>query len=170
MAAMQGRHIPLVSPAFDALRNHCLVFDYKVWMAAYSYGYAPPPRLEVYLNPAVHAYSGSQIWTSNGTGEGHMKISLWARPRVVLYRVSFVGIIGDPDSTLIVIANVVLNEGSCEATACEEATCGDDTGCSSLSTDCKLLLHLSSDGNSSYKSEAYNSEACRYHALIHALL
>ena len=139
MAATVGGHISMVSPPFDAMRNDCLLFDYKVWMAEYSSDHAPPPRLDVYLSAADHVYSGLIIWNSNGTGEGHVQLPISASPGAVLYRVSFVGVVGDPGTTLIQVANVQLEEHSCRAAACEGTGCAGDYGCPSLSTFCKFV-------------------------------
>ena len=145
-AAAPGRHITMLSPPFDALRDHCLLFDYKVWMAQYSSEYAPSPRLEIYLSPASHMYSGSKVWGSNSTGEGHAQIEISARPGAILQRVAFVGVVGDPDTTLIVVANVRMEEGSCGATGCKGTLCSDAFGCSSLSAHCKHCCNLISYG------------------------
>ena len=135
-----GRHIPMLSPPFDASRNNCLLFDYKVWMAEYSKVSAPSPRLEVYLNPSSHKYSGSLVWGSNGTGEGHVQISVWTRPGAVLQRLAFIGVVGDPSTTLISMANVQLNEGRCEEVSCGETLCSDDNGWYSLFTHGKFCF------------------------------
>ena len=140
--AVAGRHIPMLSPPFDASRNHCLLFDYKVWMAEYSRTYAPSPRLEVYLSPSSHVYSGSLVWGSNGTEEGQAQLSLWARSGAVSHRLAIVGVIGDPATTLINIANVQLNDGNCEDTNCGETLCSDGYKDYSISTDGMFLLTL----------------------------
>ena len=133
MAASIGGHIPVVSPPVDASRNYCLSFDYKVWMAKYSGDNAPPPRLEVYISQAKHVYSGLKMWSSNGTGEGHAQLSICTTPVAVIYRVSFVGVVGDPGTTLIAVANVQLEEYSCTAAACEGTSCVVNYGCPPLS-------------------------------------
>ena len=120
--AIVGQHIPLASPPFEAHTDNCLLFDYKVWAASHTLVDTPAPRLEVYISGSSHVYSVLKLWVSNGTGEGHMKIPIWAQPGS-LQRISFVGVVGDPESTAISVAHIRLNVGRCAAVDCIYPTC-----------------------------------------------
>ena len=139
--AAVGQHIPMVSPPFDAQVDHCLVFDYKVWASPHTLVNTPAPRLEVYLSDSSHVYFGWKLWTSKGTTEGHAQISIWAKPASV-QRVSFVGIIGDPESTSIRVANIQLNEANCKAVDCVHHSCEASGTITYLPVDCKFDILL----------------------------
>ena len=134
--AAVGQHVPMVSPSFDAHVDHCLLFDYKVWVSRHTLTDTPAPRLEVYVSGSSHVYSGRMLWTSNGTGEGHAQISISAQPWS-LQRISFIGIIGDPASTAINVANILLNEGGCAAEDCAQRSCDTRDAVSTVSDHCE---------------------------------
>ena len=121
-----GLHVPMLSPPFDVSKNQCLSFDYKVWVPQYIPENWPPPRLDVYISASSHVFSGWKVWGSNGTGEGHVQIPVQAEPDAT-FRISFVGVIGDPATTLINVANVALNSGHCESTDCNQTVCDAKT-------------------------------------------
>ena len=137
--AAVSQHIPMVSPPFDAQVDHCLVFDFKVWASPHTLVNTPAPRLEVYLSDSSHVYSGWKLWTSNGTKEGHAQISILAQPASV-QRVSFVGIIGDPESTSIRVANIQLSDDSCKVVDCAQHSCEASGAIPYLSVKRKLQM------------------------------
>ena len=137
--AAVGQHVPMVSPSFDAHKNHCLLFDYKVWVSRHTLIDSPAPRLEVYISGSNHIHSGWMLWTSNGTGEGHAQILISAQPWA-LQTISFVGIIGDRDSTAISVANILLNEGGCRSDSCAQSSCATKGAVSIVSENCEYQL------------------------------
>ena len=118
-----GQHFPMSSPSFDGQGNHCLSFDYKVWASSLGLINMPAPRLEVYMRTSMHVYSGWKLWTSNGTGDGHVQISVWAQGGLT-YWISFVGVVGHPDTTSISVANIWLHHRSCSGVFCAQDMCG----------------------------------------------
>ena len=102
----------MVSPAFQASHNHCLLFHYKVWMPEFTGHLRRFPELAIYISETSHVFSGSKVWGSNGTGEGLVQIPVWARSGAI-YRLSFVGITISPNTTVIKLAKVELNLGNC---------------------------------------------------------
>ena len=72
----------------------------------------PAPRLEVYIRTARHVYSGWKLWTSNGTGDGHAQVSVQMQADLT-YWISFVGVVGHPETTLITVASIHLNQTNC---------------------------------------------------------
>ena len=134
--AAVGEHVPTSSPAFNVQENHCLSFDYKVWVSALGLENTPAPRLEVYIRISRHLFSGWKLWTSNGTGEGHAQISIRGQADST-YRISFVGVVGHPETTLISVANIQLREGSCYPFDCANEMCGIE-GKNDRLSDCKL--------------------------------
>ena len=118
-----GEHVPMSSPPFYGEGEYCLSFNYKVWVSALGLVNAPPPRLELYIRTSRHVYSGWKLWTSNETGEGHAHISFLATARTT-YRISFVAVVGHVDTTLIRVANIRLDQGSCSCSDCIQETFG----------------------------------------------
>ena len=121
--AAVGQHVTMSSPPFDGQEYHCLSFDYKVWVSALGLIDTPFPRLEVYIRTSRHAYSGWMLWTSNGTGEGHVQVTVQAQLGLT-HRISFLGVVGNPDTTLIIVANIQLNKGICFTLDCAQEICG----------------------------------------------
>ena len=120
--ATVGQHVPVSSPSFTGQGVHCLAFDYKVWVSRMGLVNMPAPRLELYIRISRHVYSGWKLWTSNGTGDGHIQISVQTRAKST-YWISFVGVVGHLDTTLISVANIRLNEDKCNTTDCRQEVC-----------------------------------------------
>ena len=133
--AIVGQHAPLSSPSFDGEEDLCLSFDYKVWVSRLGLVNTPPPRLEVYIRESRHVYSGSQLWTSNGTGEGHQQISVRTQTGSP-YWITFVGVVGHPDTTLITVANIQLSQDNCITFNYTDEDCGV-TGRNYFISNCK---------------------------------
>ena len=130
----EGQRIPLSSPSFEGQGDHCLSFHYKLGVPPLGLVNAPAPRLEVYIRTSKHVYSGWELWTSNGTGQGHAQISV--RTRIGwLYRISFVGVVGHPTMTSISVANIQLRHGNCMTSKCEQTMCEFNH---SFNSNCKL--------------------------------
>ena len=72
----------------------------------------PAPRLEVYIRTARHVYSGWKLWTSNGTGDGHAQITVQTQADLT-YWISFVGVVGHPETTFITMASIRMNQTNC---------------------------------------------------------
>ena len=132
-----GQHIPMVSPPFYAHVDHCLLFDYKIWASPHTLVHTPAPRLEIYISGSNHVYSGRKMWTSNGTGEGQVQLFVFAQPKSV-QMISFVGIVGDRESTSISVANIVLNGQRCTVSDCGQHNCDGSSTVSLLSVNCKF--------------------------------
>ena len=120
--AILGQHVPMSSPSFKGQGNHCLTFDYKVWVSPLGLKNMAAPRLEVNIRTSRHVYSGWKLWTSNGTGDGHTHITLWAQAGSTHW-ISFVGVVGHSDTTLISVANIRQNEGGCASASRVQETC-----------------------------------------------
>ena len=117
-----GQHVPMSSPSFRGHGDYCLSFDCKIWVSALELVKTPPPRLGVYIRTSSHVHSGWQLWTSNGTGDGHTQISVHIQAGLT-YWIAFVGVVGHPDTSLISVANVRLLPNNCTILVCEEEGC-----------------------------------------------
>ena len=144
-----GLHVPMVSPPFDGHLDHCLQFDYKVWMSPHMLVNMPPPRLEVYISGSKHVYSGWMLWSSNGIGEGHVQVSIRAQTGA-MYRISFVGVVGHPDTTLISVANIHMNKGNCTNLACLQEECGLKEEAYTWFPNCENAIQLQTEYNLSF--------------------
>ena len=131
-----GLYIPMISPAFEVRQNKCFLFYYNVWMSESNRQLGRSPELEVYISETSHVFSGWKVWGSNGAGEGLVQIPLWAKTGAT-YRISFVGIINNPSTTLIKVANAKLNQGECNSLNCDSTICADETDIST--TKCEFL-------------------------------
>ena len=121
-----GLYIPMVSPAFEVRHNKCFLFHYIVWLSESNRQLGRVPELKVYISETAHVFSGWKVWGSNGAGEGLVQIPIWAKPGAT-YRISFVGIIDDPSTTLIKVANAKLDQGECNSLNCDSTVCADET-------------------------------------------
>ena len=139
--AAMGQYIPMVSPPFHADGDYCILFDFKVWASPHTLVNTPVPELQVSMSGSKHVYSGRQLWVSNGTGEGHAQISIWALPGSV-QRIGFFGIIGDLESTHISIANILLKENGCTMVDCARRNCTNTFTTSILSMNGRLIFHI----------------------------
>ena len=117
-----GQHVPISSPSFNGQGNHCLSFDYKVWVSRLGLVNTFAPRLELYTRTSRHVYSGWKLWTSNGTGEGHVQIPVQNQAGSTNW-ISFKGVVGHPDTTLISVANIRLNQDKCLNVDCAQGMC-----------------------------------------------
>ena len=143
--AAVGQHVPVSSPSFEGQGDLCLSFDYKVWVSRLGLVNTPPPRLEVYIRISRHVYSGWKLWASNGTGEGHAQLSVWAQAQWT-YWISFVGVVGHPETTLISVANIRLNQDNCINPDCTQNLCGvnqdNSLNCKSSKTVYKYICEM----------------------------
>ena len=107
-----GMYAPMSTPEFYASKDHCLQFNYNLWVVDSTLTSVAPPSLEVYVRTSDHVYSGRRLWRVTGINEGRALIRISAISALSCF-IDFVGIVGDPASTLIRVANVALNAGSC---------------------------------------------------------
>ena len=66
-----------------------------------------------------------------------MQLFVYAQPNSI-QMISFVGIVGDRESTSISVANVVLNEQRCTVSDCGQHNCDGSSTVSLLSANCKF--------------------------------
>ena len=110
--AIAGMVVPMTTPGFFVTATHCLTFDYEVRSTG------DAPILEVHIRTTDYMLTGRRIWTSQDSGLQHnrARIALSAEngPRDLKHVFDFVGIVSDPTSTLIRIANIDFLDGQCE--------------------------------------------------------
>ena len=121
--AAVGQHVTTSSPSFTASGDNCLSFDYEVWGSPLGPVNTPAPRLEIYIRNSRHMYSGWKLWVLDGTGDGHAQISVRTY-RGSTYWISFVGVVGHPDTSSISVANIQLKQGNCTDVDCIHGVCG----------------------------------------------
>ena len=110
--AMAGMVVSMTTPEFSITSPHCLTFDYEVKASG------DRPTLEIHMRVTDHILSGNIIWTSQDyiSQKGKASITLVASnvSGDLLRVLDFVGIVAEPTSTLIRIANVQFVGGNCE--------------------------------------------------------
>ena len=109
--ALAGMAISMSSPDFYRTNHHCLTFEYEVR--------APQsmPGLEIHVRMTDYELSGDKIWSSEDYSYrrdyAHTTIEAVENSKDITYVLDFVGVLADPRTTLIRIANVGFSSGPC---------------------------------------------------------
>ena len=115
--------VAMTTPEYDPSISHCLSFEYKVDGSTDS----GQPQLSLYTRTYDYALTGDRLWTTATNGWGTAVILVPARNNSETAVFDFIGVLGDPSTTVINVANVQFTEGQCET---------DDVPCSSGEFDC----------------------------------
>ena len=107
--ATAGMVVPMTSPEFSRSGPHCLTFEYEAKASSGT------PYLEVHVRMTHYMLSGDKIYTSKSV---RRKVSLTVQgisfSEETSYMLDFIGVVGDPRSTLIRVAEVGFSDKKCE--------------------------------------------------------
>ena len=106
--AVAGMHVPMSTPEFNASKSYCLRFDYNL--------FPMPSVLGVYARTSNHVNTGRKLWFTENTGYDRVQVQIWPKSTAILI-IDFIAIIADPETTVIKVASVQLNEGICNDTS-----------------------------------------------------
>ena len=110
--ALAGMVISMTSPEFYRMEHHCLTFEYEVNVPQGT------PGLEIHVRMTDYMLSGDKLWSSKNypSQRDYANITIPAveRPKDASYVLDFVGILADPRTTLIRIANIEYSSGQCD--------------------------------------------------------
>ena len=111
-SAIAGVLVSMTTPTFFMGTAHCLTFEYEVAASP------DAPVLEIHTRMTDYMLSGKKIWTSHDYNlqQNQASINLLAAndSRDVPYVFDFVGILDQPTSTVIRVANVEFYDGQCK--------------------------------------------------------
>ena len=112
VVAIAGMVVSMTTPAFSMTTPLCLTFDYEVK------AFGDTPILEIHIRMTNYMLSGDVIWTSKDYNRQRDKARITLSAARDLgnsqYMLDFVGIVAEPVSTLIRVANVGVSDGQCE--------------------------------------------------------
>ena len=110
--AMIGEVTTMTSPEFSRDGQYCLSFDYEVTASSDS------PALEVHTRMTDYKLSGDMIWSSQWDTSklNRTSITIQASENVqhMPQVLDFVGVLGEPKSTVIRLANIEFSNGQCD--------------------------------------------------------
>ena len=113
VSAIAGMVVSMTTPGFILSDPHCLTFDYKVMASS-----GDTPILEIHTRMTDYMLSGKRLWTSQDYNRQHSKASIALSVAngtgQIQYVLDFVGILAEPESTLIRISNVEFLVGQCK--------------------------------------------------------
>ena len=105
----------VTSPEFDpTTQPYCLAFEFRLWAPDYTLKKSPHPALEVHSRSYTHPLTGKREWYSNQSGNRKGYINFFPNASLPPLHIDFVGIVGDPDRSVIQIANVHFMVGNCD--------------------------------------------------------
>ena len=112
VAALVGMVVSMTTPTFSMTVPHCLTFVYEVKASG------DTPILEIHTRLTDYMLTGRRIWTSQDfelqENKASITLSVVNGSRDLQYILDFIGIVEEPTSTLIRIANVGFTDGECE--------------------------------------------------------
>ena len=105
----------VTSPQFDPTTlPYCLTFEFRLWAPDYTLQTSPHPALEIHSRSDTHPLTGKREWYSRQSGNGMGYVTFFPNASLAPMHIDFVGIVGDPDTSVIQIANVHFVVGYCD--------------------------------------------------------